>query len=529
MAEPLYSTADLLHSEEDDPLFDREDADRAVAFFSLLRHSQGEFAGKRFELMDWQERIVRDVFGRKREDGTRRFRTVYLEVGRGNGKSQFAAALAGYLLFADREPEAEVIGAAADREQARICLKRLQSMVEQSPSLAKLAQHYRKELRVPKTRSTYTAVSADARGNWGANPSGVVFDEIHAQPNRELWDALVTATGKRRQPLIVAITTAGWERESLCWQLHEYTREIAEGVIEDQGFYGVVYAAAEDDDWTDPETWKRANPAMGTIFSEEFIEGECAKAKSVPAFQNSFRTAYLSQWVGQESRFIDMAAWDACQEEPTEPSGQTAYAGLDLASTTDLAAFVVVTENDDKLDIYPHVFVPEGGLRARERRDRAPYEDWARAGLLTVTPGPVIDYAYIRQAILEANQTFDLHSIAYDRWNALQLVGELEDEGLTMAPMGQGVVSMSAPTKELVRLVMEGKLRHGGNPLMRWTVNNVAAKVDEAGNVKPDKKRSSGRIDPVVALVMALDIWSRFGRDNKPVSVYAKRAMEVAT
>lgn len=534
--EPLWTTAH--RSKPEGCWFDEREADRAVEFFPLLQHTLGEWAGKPFVLTPDQEWATRELFGWRRSDGLRLYRTMYVETGRGNGKTEWGAGLAGKLLYADGEPSAEVIGAAADRKQARICLERLKGMAGANlpplerglNPLAVRSQFLRSEIRVPRTSSTYRVMSADVRGSWGLAPSAVVFDEVHAQPNRELWDALATALGKRTQPLMIALTTAGWDRESLAWELHEYTRQIAQGTASDPSFLGIVWAAPEEADWTDPATWRRANPGLGVMVKEEFLRAECEKARVLPAFQNTFRTMYLSQWVGQEVRMIPMEQWDACTEAPAPPSrDRPAFGGLDLASTTDLAAFTIVRERDGKLDLWRRIYVPQEGLRDRGLRDRVPYEAWARDGLITATPGKVIDYAYIRRDVLEAKAKFDLRDVGYDRWNSSQLVQELESDGVTMVEVGQGFGSLSTPTKELLRRTVSGELRHGGDPVLRWMANNSAAQVNAAGDIKPDKSRASGRIDGIVSTIIAIDGWVRRGQTAKRVSAYAnQRGLTVA-
>jgi phage terminase large subunit-like protein len=271
-----------------------------------------------------------------------------------------------------------------------------------------------------------------------------------------------------------------------------------------------------DADWLDEEVWKRANPSLGETVKLDYYREQARRAKNAPTEQNAFRTLLLSQWVGQAERYIDLRAWDGCNEEPTK-TGMT-FGGLDLSATTDLTAFTMLVEGTD---IYSIAFLPEDGIVDRERRDRVPYRLWAEQGYLKLTPGKTIDYAYVKQAILEAAEAFDLVDVNFDRWNSSQIVKQLEDEGIEMIELGQGVASMSTPTKELQRLVVEGKFRHGGNPLLRWCVSNLAVKMDPAGNVKPDRDRSGGRIDPVVSLIMAIDGWQRRGQTQRRKSRYS--------
>lgn len=481
----------------------------AVRFFErVLTHPKGPLAGRPFLLEPWQRKIILELFGtRDKRTGMRRYRRAYLELPRGSGKTSMAAGIALFLLVADNEPGAEIFGAAADREQARLAFDIAKAMVEDSPQLSRLVKVYRHSLVVESTRSVYRVLSSEAYSKHGLNPHGIIFDELHAQPNRELYDVLNTAMGKRAQPLMIMITTAGYDRNSVCWQQHEYARQVAEGIIDDPTYYPAIWSAPPDADWTAPETWRMANPNWGVSVQPEFIAQECEVAKSTPAYQNTFRRLYLNQWVQQESRWIDMLAWDACGKALPDLSGRTCYGGLDLASTTDIAALVLAfppISAGDPMWLLPFFWIPEDNALERERRDRAPYLTWARQGLIEMTPGNVIDYAYIRQRINALAALYDLREIAYDPWNATQLSLQLQDDGLTMVEMRQGFASLSGPSKELMRLVLAGGLAHGGNAVLRWMADNVTAKVDPAGNVRPDKAKSTGRIDGIVASVMAI-------------------------
>jgi phage terminase large subunit-like protein len=348
--------------------FDERAAQGAVRFFErLLVHVKGEWAGRSFKLQGWQrEEIIRPLFGWKRQDGTRRYRTAYIEIPRKNGKSSLAAGIALYLFFADDEYGAEVYSAAADRDQAGIVFGLASDMVATSPELAKRCQVYKRAIVNPGTMSTYRVLSADAPTKHGLNAHGVVIDELHAQPNRELVDVLVTSTGARRQPMVVAITTAGFDRESVCWEYHEYARQVLSGIIEDESFFAYIRAAEEDDDWTDPAVWQKANPGLGVTVKLDYLETEARRAEQVPAYQNTFRRLHLNQWTQQESRWMDMTAWDACGE-PIDAKlleGQVCYGGLDLASSSDLASlgliFPAESGEEERFAWLPFFLDPEG-------------------------------------------------------------------------------------------------------------------------------------------------------------------------
>jgi phage terminase large subunit-like protein len=512
--------------------FDDTAAQVAINFFGLLRHTKGEWAGQPFILDDWQiEDIIKPVFGWKRHsDGTRRYRTVYIEVPRKSGKSTIAAGMAALLLLADGEAGAEVYSAAADRDQARIVFEQAKQMIEGSPRLAKITDVFKNTIMAPK-KSVYRVLSADAPTKHGLNAHGVIFDELHAQPNRDLWDVLTTSVGARRQPLIVAITTAGYNRQSICWEMHEYARQIKEGIIDDDSFLPIIYAADENDDWLDEKTWEKANPGIDKTIKREYLQNEARKAENVPAYQNTFRRLHLNQWVQQETRWLDMTAWDNCDEaiDPNLLQGALCYGGLDLASTSDIASLVLCFPNEpgdkERYALMPFFWIPEDNMIERARKDRVPYDAWVRDGLVMATPGNVIDYGYIIRHIEELGEKYRISEIAFDRWGATQISQTLEGAGFTMVGFGQGFASMSPPTKELMRIVLDGKLVHGGNPVLRWMADNLVVSSDAAGNMKPNKAKSREKIDGIVASVMALDRAIR--HEGKPMSVYESRGLEV--
>jgi phage terminase large subunit-like protein len=492
-------------------VYSEERANRAVRFIEGLRHVKGRWAGTNFILLPWQrERLIKPLFGTLKADGSRQYRTCYVEVGRKNGKSTLAAGIALYMLCADGEYGAEVYGAAVDRDQASIVFNTAADTVRHTPGLASRLKviDSQKRLLYSKTSSFYRAIPSDAAGSHGFNASAVILDEAHAQPNRDLYDVLTTSVGARRQPLVFIITTAGYDRNSICWELHDYASKVARGLVDDPSFLPLLYAAEEEDDWRSPKVWAKANPSLGETITEEYLAQECKHAEEVPAYQNTFRRLHLSQWTRQETRWLDLAAWDASAGlvKEDELAGRECYAGLDLASTTDIAALVLVFPMEDgEMRVLPYFWVPADGARERARRDRVPYETWIDQGLMYATAGNVIDYGAIRQKLNELGSQFQIRELAYDRWGATQLVQEFQEDGLTVVPMGQGFASMSAPTKELLNKVLGKKLVHGGHPVLRWMADNMVVKQDPAGNIKPDKAKSTERIDGMVALIMALD------------------------
>ncbi|MEN6370924.1 MAG: terminase TerL endonuclease subunit [Armatimonadota bacterium] len=512
-------------------MYDQARADRAVNFIKLLKHTKGKWAGVPFNLQPWQENeIIRPLFGTVNPDGTRQYRTSYIQEARKNGKSEIASGIALYMLFADGEMGAEIYSAAADREQASIVFNTGIQMIRQNKSLFKRCKIIESQRRVivPGTNSFWRVLSADAFTKHGLNPHCVIFDELHAQPNRELWDVLSTGFGAREQPLLIAITTAGYDKNSICYEQYDYAQRIIKGDIEDKTFFPVIFEVPPDADWRDEKLWKLANPGLGEFRNLDELRQMAARAAQVPAFQNTFRRLYLDQWTEQAERWLDMAKWDESAGEVNldELEGQECYGGLDLASTTDIVAFVLMFPREDKnTKIVPLFWIPKDNMHERVKRDRVPYDVWVRDGQMKTTDGNVADYATIREDIIEASKRWNIKEIAYDRWNATQLVQDLMGEGLEMVPMGQGFASMSAPTKEFEVRLLSKSLHHGGNPVLRWMAGNVQAAQDAAGNIKPDKKKSTEKIDGIVASVMALDRVVRHETDGP--SVYEERDMIV--
>ncbi len=492
--------------------FDKAEADRVVKIFrEHLKHVKGPLAGKAFVPDEWQEReIIRPLFGWKRlADNTRRYRRAYIEIPRKNGKSTLGAGLA-IIGLTDKEQGSEVYSAAADRDQAAIIFDVAKSMVEADPELSGIIRVFRRSMTYEKKGSSYKVLSADAPTKHGLNASMILFDELHAQPNRELWDVLTTSTGARQEPLVIAITTAGYDRHSICWEQHDYAVKVRDGIIPDDSFLPVIYSVPDDADWTNPKVWAKANPGLGKSITLEYLENEAKRAQEVPAYQNTFRRLHLNQWTEQATRWLDVAVWDRNKGEPFTPEslrGRECFGGLDLASTTDIAALPLLfppAEANERWKILWHFWVPEDGIEKRAKMDRVPYDVWRGQGFIRATEGEITDYDVIRRDVGELGKSYNIREIAFDRWNATQLVTQLTGDGFSMVDFGQGFASMAAPTKELLTLLIGDTLAHGGNPVARWMASNVTVKSDPAGNVKPDKGKSTERIDGIVALIMAL-------------------------
>lgn len=493
--------------------YDKKKADRAVLFIESLCHTKGKWSGKKFWLLPWQEQIVRDLFGIVKEDGTRQFRTAYVEIGKKNGKSELAAAVALYLLYGDNEPSAEVYGAAADRAQASIVFDVAKRMVEMTPALMKRSKIMAATKRLVNYANSgfYQVLSADVANKHGLNVSGLCFDELHAQPNRQLYDVLTKGSGDaREQPVFFMITTAGNDKNSICYEVHTKAKEILAGKKSDPSFYPVVYGLEPDEDWHDEKNWYKANPSLGHTIKIERVREAYKEALQNPAEENIFRQLRLNTWVASTVCWIPEHIYDRGKRPiDLEPlKGRDCYAGLDLSSTSDITAFVLVFPPRDETENYivlPFFWLPEETIPLRVRRDHVPYDVWEKQGLFRVTEGNVVHYARIERDIMELGKLYHILEIGVDRWNATQLIQNLEGEGFTMVPFGQGYKDMSPPTKELYKLLLEGKITHGGNPVLRWMAGNVVAETDAAENIKPSKAKSTEKIDGIVALIMGLD------------------------
>ena len=512
--------------------YDKSAADYAVAFIENLCHTKGAWAGKPFELIDWQEQIIRDLFGTLKPNGYRQFNTAYIEIPKKQGKSELAAAVALLLTCGDGEERAEVYGCAADRQQAAIVFDVAADMVRMCPALSKRVKILasQKRLIYTPTNSFYQVLSAEAYSKHGFNIHGVVFDELHTQPNRKLFDVMTKGSGDARmQPLYFLITTAGTDTHSICYETHQKAKDIIEGRKIDPTFYPVIYGADESDDWTDPKVWKKANPSLDITVGIDKVKAACDSAKQNPGEENAFRQLRLNQWVKQAVRWMPMEKWDKCAfaVDEDELEGRVCYGGLDLSSTTDITAFVLVfppLDNEDKYIILPYFWIPEDNLTLRVNRDHVPYDVWERHGYLQTTEGNVVHYGFIEQFIERLGERFNIREIAFDRWGAVQMVQNLEGMGFTVVPFGQGFKDMSPPTKELMKLVLEQKIAHGGHPVLRWNMDNIYIRTDPAGNIKADKEKSTEKIDGAVATIMALDRAIRCGNDHG-ASVYDERGI----
>lgn len=513
--------------------YDEAKANHAVRFIENLSHTKGKWAGKRFWLLPWQEQIIRDIFGVVKEDGNRQFRTAYIEIGKKNGKSELAAAVALYLLFADGEPSAEVYGAAADRQQASIVFDVANQMVKQTPALLKRSKIMAATKRIVNYANAgyYQVLSAEVGSKHGISPSGIILDEVHAQPNRKLYDVLTKGSGDaREQPLFFLITTAGTDKESICYELHTKAKDILDGRKIDHTFYPVVYGLTDEDDWQKEENWYKANPSLGQTIQIDRVRDAYHDALQNPAEENVFKQLRLNMWVASLTRFIPEQIYDLGNTpiDMEALKGRDCYGGLDLSSTGDITAFVLMfpprTEGEQYI-MLPFFWIPEDTIPIRVRRASVPYDVWHQLGLIEATEGNVIHYGFIEKFIEDLGKKYHILEIAFDRWGATQMVQDLEGMGFTVVPFGQGFKDMSPPTKEFYKLLMEGKIVHGGNPVMRWMAGNVVVDRDPAENIKPTKAKSPEKIDGIVAAIMALDRCIR--NKGQSGSVYDDRDMIV--
>jgi phage terminase large subunit-like protein len=507
--------------------FDQRAATRAIEFFGFLFLAEGEHAGKPFKLEPFEQFIVGSLFGWKGSDGYRRFRTAYVEIGKGNGKSPLAAGIGLYGLNVDGERGAEIYSSAVTQNQAKIVFADAEKMVSASPALSRRITKTVNNLAVVQTNSFFRPVSSEARGLDGKRVHIALIDEIHEHPNSLVVDKMRAGTKGRRQALIVEITNSGYDRNSVCWQHHDYSAKVLEGIIEDDSWFAYVCqldpceecrqqgktqpvdGCTNCDQWTDENVWLKANPCLDVSVTRKYLREQVREAVGMPAKQNIVKRLNFCMWTEQAERWIDMAIWDegAHVVDAAQLKGRKCFGGLDLSSTTDVTAFVVVfppEEEKEQWKVLCRFWIPKDNIQKRVHRDRVPYDQWIREGLLEATEGNVVDYAVLHKRIGKDGERFAVREIAFDRWNATQLSTQLAEEGFEMVPFGQGFGSMAGPTKEVEKLIIGRQIAHGGNPVLRWMMSNVSVKQDPAGNLKPDKSKSSERIDGVVSLVMAV-------------------------
>lgn len=516
--------------------YDYAAAEAAVQFFpSYLILTDAEWYGKPFVLSPYQEKIVRTTFGWKRADGTRLIRQVYIEIPRKNGKTEFAAGLALLVMVADGEFGGQAYSMATDKEQAKLVFNKAVTMASRSPALASDLEFYKTSIYCPSLMASFRPLSSKSATKDGFSPSFAIADEVHKWPHGELFDVVHKGTGARRQPLEVLITTAGRPGEGFGWEMHEYAEQVIKGEIEDATFYAVIYSADPSDDWRAPETWEKANPNLGTSIKRAYLEEEVTKAQGNARRIAEFKRYHLNIWNENIVAGLNVEQWEACPVTPVTLEslrGRRCIGALDLSTTTDLTALCIAAEKVGQpgYDAWWRFWLPSADLKERVRRDRVPYDRWIAEGYITATEGNVVDYDIIRAQLTGAVQhplvsgtpilqEINLAELAIDRWNATQIVTQLMGDGVNVVQFGQGFASMSAPSKELERLLGLHALNHGNNPVARWMAGCTSFVADAAENikpVKPERRKSIKRIDGIVALIMALGRFIAIPKEPPP-------------
>lgn len=543
---------DLAKQSETGMRFDRELARRAIAFFEEMLEIEAGSRTRPFVLEPWQRFIVGSVFGWLNADGTRRFRTAYVEVAKGNGKTPLAAGVGLYGLVADGEASPEIYSAAVTADQARICWKDAAAMVLRSPELRSAIEDRVASLYCPANGGIFRPVSSEHRGLDGKRVHMAIIDELHEHPTPLVVDKMRAGTKARRNALIFEITNSGSDLESVCAKHHEYSLKVLEGALDDPGWFAYVSALDEGDDWQDEKVWVKANPGLGTILPVRYLREQVREAQGMPTKQNIVKRLNFNIWTEQHTVWIPQDWWAAC-DEPIDPESlldRPCWVGLDLSSKLDLTALVLafrreaetavslevpepapggvqprrkVLDLNFSVDLVPFFYIPEETMYERERADRVPYSLWARQGYIHPTPGNIIDYDFIYEHFTsEIAPRYSVEEIGYDPYNATSFALELQAAGYRVVEVRQGVLTMSEPAKVFEALVRARRIRHGGHPVLRWNISNVAVREDKKGNIFPYKQQERKRIDGVIAAVIAL---SRLmaARGEAPVSVYDER------
>ena len=519
-------TRDAIRSEADERAvadgcwYDPSGGERVVRFFkTFLKHSKSPFAGKPFILMDWQrDDLIMPLFSWMRPDGKRRFRRAYVSMAKKNGKSALSSGLSLYMLVGDGEAGAECYCAAADRKQAGIVYGEAANMVDVSPALREMldVRDSKKRINYPATKSWIEALSSEAPTKEGWNWSYLSFDELHAQKTDKLWDALYYGCAMRPQPLLMAITTSGYDQTLACYDQYQYARDVLSGEVVDHAFFPLIYEMDDGADWNDETQWAKANPSLGEIIDLDELRSAHTVATRSAKEENRFRRRRLNEWTEQEVRWMPMTQWDLCARDgPIDIetlAGQVCYGGLDLASSIDLASFSLVFPPQDEDGIWNWLvwfWCPESMADGRERPNQLRYEAWAREDLIERTPGNSIDFAKVRERVRWASDTFDLRKVAFDKWNAIDTAQQLEaSHNIEMVAFGQTIANFNEPCKRLEALLMDNKIRHGGHPVLRWNATNVSVYTSCNGDIRPIKPEHSStkKIDGIVSGLQALGV-----------------------
>ncbi len=505
--------------------FDRKSAIRAIGFIEKLKHTKGKWAGQRFKLESWQQFILWNIFGWMKADGTRRFRYVYVEIARKNGKTALSAGIGLYMLFADGEARPEVYSAATVKDQARICFSDAVEIVKKT-DLKNYLSPYRNSIVYELKGGTMKPLSSDYGTHDGLNPSCGIIDEFHAHKDSGMFDVIKSAFGARRQPLMFIITTAGFNKNGACYAYRSNVIKILQGINEDDSLFGIIYTLDSKEEWDNPKMWIKSNPNLGVSVFPEYLADQVNDAKNRPEAVRNVMTKNVNLWVDAEKTWILDDMWQKCIGTTDIESlrGCQCWGGLDLSNVSDITAFVLLFHENEKFQLLPFFWIPEEKMLEKIRKENINYDKWSSLGFVKVTAGNVLDYDFVKADILQIVEIYDLQSTAYDRWNASQTIIDLQNEGMECSPFGQGYGSMGAPTKEFEKMVLTEKIEHFGNPVLRWMMASTVVKTDPAGNIKPDKEKSSQKIDGIVASIMALGEWmtAQAEEDNNP---YNQRGM----
>jgi phage terminase large subunit-like protein len=525
--------------------FDADWAQLCIDFFpDCLCLVKGDAAGQAYHLQDWEKAVVGNLFGWKsKATGYRRFRECLFYVARKNSKSTLGAGIAALIFMLDKEPGMEIYSAAGEAKQASLVWQSAKAMLARSPDLASKIKFYQYRMELLSDElSKYEYISADADTKHGFNTHAALIDELHVC-DRELVDVLTSSMGSRKQPITIYFTTADYFRESICNEKYRYACDVREGRIKNPRFLPVIYEVPRDADWRDKSLWPLANPNLGISKNVEFMEEEYQKACDIPAYENTFRNLHLNQITEQLERVIPMDKWAACGiETPGDPpvlydpikwreetitrlKGKAPAAGLDLGSLSDLTALVLLFREEKGITVLPYFWIPEENARDKEKKHKVPYLTWANQGFINRTPGDQTDYSYVRRDINSYGKHFAFKKIKFDRlFQGGQTGTDLLSDGFDIEECGQGFLSMAAPMKEMLRLILSGEFLHGNNPVLTWMAANLAVETDASGNMKPSKKRSTEKIDGISAGAMAL---VTLMADTKKKSIYSTQPLFV--
>ena len=503
---------------------DKEAGLKAIRYIERLKHTKGKWAGQPLNLEPWQQFIFYNAFGWKRADGSRRFRYIYIEVARKNGKTAMAAGDALYMLMADKEPRAEVYSVATVRDQAKICFLDAVAIVE-STALKSRISVYKNSMTYDVRGSFMKPLSSDDGIHDGYSPHCVIVDEYHAHASSGMFDVMKSGMGARRQPHMFVITTAGFNKNGPCYLYRKNAINVIKGIVTDESLFAMIFTLDKEDAYDDPAVWIKANPNLGVSVDESYIRNQVDDAKNRPEAVRNVRTKNLNCWVDAADTWMLDSKWMECvgDTDPKSLEGCDCWGGLDLSQVSDMTAYVLRFNENDKCQYLAFFWIPEETLQKKIEESNADFYRWVQEGYIKVTPGNVTDYDYIKADIMALHEKYHVISSAYDRWNSSQTIIDLQKEDIEMSPFGQGYASMSFPSKEFEKQVLTRRMEHFGNPVLRWMISSVAISTDPAGNIKPDKRKSSQKIDGVVAAIMANGEYLTWFAKDEEENPYAER------